>query len=69
VARSVQDRRDASDDKGNIRPEASRPYNHRGMVVTVSVWLAFYVVVTIIYRPPTMQWRKGRRCSSPESVP
>jgi hypothetical protein len=42
VVRSVQDRREV--DKPEIRPDAYRPYDHRGLVVAASAWLAFYVV-------------------------
>ena len=43
VARS--DRREV--DKPEIRPDAYRPYDHRGLVVAASAWLGFYVVATI----------------------
>ena len=48
VARSVQDRRDLSEsDKREIGEHAYRPYDHKGLVVVASAWLAFYVFATI----------------------
>jgi hypothetical protein len=45
VARSVQDRCDGREiDKREPRPDAYQPYDHRGLVVVASAWLAFYVV-------------------------
>ena len=48
VARSGQGRRDDSgSDSGEIGREAAAPYDHRGIVVVASAWLAFYVVAAI----------------------
>jgi hypothetical protein len=48
VARSVQDRREAREaDRRETRPNACPPYDHRGLVVVASAWLAFYVVATV----------------------
>jgi hypothetical protein len=48
VARSVQDRRDLSEsDKREIGERSYPPYDHKGLVVVASVWLAFYVFATI----------------------
>jgi hypothetical protein len=48
AARSVEDRRDVrEDDKRETAPDAHQPYDHRGLVVVASAWLAFYVVATI----------------------
>jgi hypothetical protein len=48
AARSVQDRRDASDDVRVVRSEASQPYNHGRTVVVASAWLAFYIVAAMV---------------------
>ena len=46
--RSVQDRCDVSaSDQRDIGQSASPPYNHSGIVVVASAWLAFYVVAAI----------------------
>jgi hypothetical protein len=45
-ASSIHDRCDASD-MGEVRCEASQPYNHSGTVVVAGAWLAFYVVAAI----------------------
>jgi hypothetical protein len=46
--RSGQDRRDLSEsDKREIGEHAYPPYDHRGLVVVASTWLAFYVFATI----------------------
>jgi hypothetical protein len=48
VARSVQDRGDLSEsDKREIGEQAHPPYDHKGLVVVASAWLAFYVFATI----------------------
>jgi hypothetical protein len=48
VARSVQDRGDlAESDKHEIGEHAYRPYDHKGLVLVASAWLAFYVFATI----------------------
>ena len=48
VARSVQDRRDLSEsDRCEIGEHAYRPYDHKGLVLVASAWLAFYVFATI----------------------
>jgi hypothetical protein len=47
-ARSVEDRCDVSEsDQRDIGRDASPPYDHRGIVVVASAWLAFYVVAAI----------------------
>ena len=44
----VQDRRDLPEsDKREIGEHAYRPYDHKGLVVAASAWLAFYVFATI----------------------
>jgi hypothetical protein len=46
--RSVQDRRGLSEsDKREIGEHAYRPYDHRGLVLAASAWLAFYVFAAI----------------------
>jgi hypothetical protein len=48
AAQSVRDRCDASAlDKPQTRRDGIPPYNHRGIIVVASVWLAFYVILTI----------------------
>jgi hypothetical protein len=48
VARSVQDRRDPPEsDKREVGEHACPPYDHKGLVVAASAWLAFYVFATI----------------------
>jgi hypothetical protein len=48
VAQSVEDRCDAREvDKREIGQDAHRPYDHRGLFVAASAWLAFYVVAAI----------------------
>ena len=48
VARSVQDSRDLSEsDKRGIGARAYPPYDHKGLAVVASAWLAFYVFATI----------------------
>ena len=48
ATRSVQDRVDLSaSDKREIGEDAYRPYDHGGLVVAASAWLAFYVFATI----------------------
>jgi hypothetical protein len=48
VARSVHDRRDVRDvDKRAGAPTARPPYDHAGLVVAGSAWLAFYIIVAI----------------------
>jgi hypothetical protein len=48
VAQSVQDRRNLPEsDTREIGDDAYRPYDHRGLVVVASAWLAFYVFATI----------------------
>lgn len=48
VVRSVQDRRDLSEsDKREIGEHACPPYDHKGLVVAASAWLAFYVFATV----------------------
>ena len=47
-ARSVQDRCDVSEsDQRDIGRDASPPYDHSGIVVVASAWLAFYVIAAI----------------------
>jgi hypothetical protein len=49
VARSVQDRCDASQFDGReIGPDASAPHNHTATVLVASAWLAFYVIAALI---------------------
>ena len=48
AAQSVQDRRDVSEsDQRDVGRSASPPYDHRGIVVVASGWLAFYVIAAI----------------------
>ena len=48
LARSVQDRREGREvGEREIGPDAHAPYDHRGLVVVASAWLAFYVVAAI----------------------
>jgi hypothetical protein len=48
AARSVQDHRDLSEsDKREIGEHAYPPYDHKGLVVAASAWLAFYVFAAI----------------------
>jgi hypothetical protein len=48
VQEAFQDRRDVREvEKREIGPDAYRPYDHRGLVVVASAWLAFYVVAAI----------------------
>ena len=46
--RSVQDRCDVSEsDQRDVGQSASPPYDHSGIVVVASAWLAFYVIAAI----------------------
>jgi len=46
--RSVQGRCDVSEsDQRDIGRDASPPYDHSGIVVVASAWLAFYVIAAI----------------------
>jgi hypothetical protein len=48
AARSVQGQRDLSDsDNREIGERAYPPYDHKGLVLAASAWLAFYVFATI----------------------
>jgi hypothetical protein len=48
VARSVQHRHEVGkSDRRETRPDAYPPYDHGGLVVVASVWLAFYVVAAV----------------------
>jgi hypothetical protein len=48
AAPSVQDRCDASAlDKPQTGRDRIPPYNHRGIIVVASAWLAFYVILAI----------------------
>jgi hypothetical protein len=48
VALSVQDRGDLPEsDKREVGEHACRPYDHKGLVLVASAWLAFYVFATI----------------------
>jgi hypothetical protein len=48
VTRSIQDRGDLPEsDRREIGEDACRPYDHKGLVVVASAWLAFYVFATI----------------------
>jgi hypothetical protein len=48
VAQSVHDRRGVREvDKRETRQDACPPYDHRGVVVAGSAWLAFYIIVAI----------------------
>lgn len=45
AVRSVQHRREVREvDKRETRADAYQPYDHGGLVVVASAWLAFYVV-------------------------
>ena len=46
VAHSAQARGREVDTR-EIGPDAQAPYDHRGLVVVASAWLAFYVVATV----------------------
>jgi hypothetical protein len=42
---SLQNRRDVGEvDKHEIEPDDYPPYDHRGVVVVASAWLAFYII-------------------------
>jgi len=48
AAQSVQERCDGSEfDKREIGQAGLPPYNHRGIIVAASAWLAFYVILAI----------------------
>jgi hypothetical protein len=48
VVRSVRDRRDLSEsDQREIGEHAYPPYDHKGLVLVASAWLAFYFFATI----------------------
>jgi len=49
IARSVQDRCDVPRfDKCEVGRDANPPYDHRGVVVVASAWLAFYIIAATI---------------------
>jgi hypothetical protein len=60
MARSIQDRRDASDDVRVVRSEASQPYNRSGTSVVASVWLALYIVAGIHLVAPGNAMAQGQ---------
>ena len=48
AAQSVQDRCEASEfDKRQTGQDGLPPYNHRGIIVVASAWLALYVILAI----------------------
>jgi hypothetical protein len=48
MARSIQDRCDASDDVREVQSKAAQPHNHSRTAVVASVWLAFFVVAAVV---------------------
>ncbi len=49
IARSVQDRCDVSEfDSCEVGQDDNPPYDHRGVIVVASAWLAFYIIAATI---------------------
>jgi hypothetical protein len=48
ISRSAHGRRDVGEfDQRGFGPDADPPYDHRGLVVAASAWLAFYVIAVM----------------------
>jgi hypothetical protein len=49
IVKPVQGRRDVSAvDKCQVGRDSDPPYDHRGVVVVASAWLAFYIIAATI---------------------
>jgi hypothetical protein len=52
TARSIEGHRDVSSNENELERlrlglDTLRTYNHRGIIIVASVWLAFYVIMSI----------------------
>ena len=48
LSRSAENRSDVVEfNKGEVGRDANPPYNHGGVIVVTSAWLAFYIIAAI----------------------